>query len=127
MTRLEKKIIEESYLWVPYCSGPCRHVSFIVKRNKIISVGINSYKRTHPLANKFAHLWNKVHSELASIVNFPRKNIDIATCDMYNVRVRTNGEVALSAPCKQCVKLIHAFNIRRVYYTNAVGSFERFI
>lgn len=111
---------------VPYCHGRCRHVSFLVCRNKIQSIGLNSYIKTHTKAAQFGHFGANIHSELGAIVNAP-KNLDINRMTLYNIRIKTNGIVSLAAPCSCCTKLILAYNIRRVYYTNNSGDFEKFV
>jgi deoxycytidylate deaminase len=109
---------------VPYCHGRCRHVSFLVCRNKIESIGLNSYIKTSTKAAKYGHLGANIHSELAALVN-ARRQLDISRMTLYNVRIKTNGVVSLSAPCSCCTKLILAYNIRRVYYSTNDGTFEK--
>lgn len=124
MRKIEEKLIEQARMLAHYCEGRCRHVSFLMIRNKIVSIGLNSYRKTHVLADKFGHLGANIHSELSACVNLPR-SIDITRTTLYNVRIRTDGKVALSMPCRCCSKLILAYNIRRVYYSTNQGLFER--
>jgi deoxycytidylate deaminase len=121
----QARLIALARLMAPNIDGRCQHVSFLCVRNRILSIGTNSYQLTHPLAAKFGMRGNKVHSELSAIVHFPR-HLDIQRATLYNVMVRNKEEIRLSAPCKACQKLIAAFNIRRVYYTNEWGLFEEY-
>ena len=121
---LEERILTEARLIAPNLEGRCRHISFLCIRNKILSVGWNSYRKTHQKAMECGALGNNIHSELSVIVHFP-KNANIYRSSLYNVRIALNGDVRLSAPCKSCMKLIAAFGIRRVYYTVDGGGFER--
>lgn len=125
MTKLEKKLLENAHLIVPNLEGRCRHVSFLCLRNKIISIGCNSYVKTSPLSKKFGARDGYIHSEVAAIVNAPR-SIDLTRTTIYNVRVKLDGSVSLSAPCDSCQKVLSAFHIRRCLFTTDEGTFERF-
>jgi deoxycytidylate deaminase len=124
-TKLESRVIHQASLVLPYCDGGYRHVSVLTHGRRIVSVGTNSYTKTHTKALKFKHRGNYIHSELSAIVHFPRKtNLRIQDCILYNLRVRPAGDFGLSAPCKSCRNLIDAFGIRKVFYTNNFGDFE---
>lgn len=126
MTRLEKKIIEQAKLIAPsLVNNRCRHISFCTIRNKIISIGVNSYVKSNPISFKFGSWNGLVHSELNAIVNAAR-SIDFSKVTLYNVRVKLDGSLAISAPCLSCQKVLSAFNIRRCYFTTEQESFERF-
>lgn len=125
MTKLEKKLIEQSRLIVPNLQGRCRHCSFLLVRNKIVSIGCNSYIKTNPMSLKFGARDGFLHSELSAIVNASR-SIDLSKTTMYNVRISLTGQVKLSMPCPSCQKVLAAFDIRRCYFTTEQGNFERF-
>lgn len=125
MTKLEKKLLENAHLIVPNLQGRCRHVSFVIVRNRIISIGTNSYIKTSVTSHRFGARDGFIHSELAAIVNAPR-SVDLSKTAVYNVRISLTGEVKLSMPCPSCQKVLTAFNIRRCYFTTEQGSFERF-
>jgi deoxycytidylate deaminase len=126
MTHLEEKLIEQARLVIPNCcEGRCKHASFLCVRNKIISIGTNSYRKMSTLAKRFGHRGAYIHAELGAIINANR-NIDFSRMTMYNVRIDLSGNIRLSKPCVHCQKLLIAFNIRRCYFTNDGGEFERF-
>lgn len=127
MNKLENKIIESARLIVPNLSGRCRHVSYLLIRNKIVSIGTNSYIKTSPLSHKFGARDGFIHSELSAIVNASR-SIDLSKTTMYNVRIGLKGDIKLSCPCSSCRKVLSAFNIRRCYFTTDDHNvvFERF-
>lgn len=125
LTKLEKKLLENTRILAPSLAGRCKHTSFIVIRNKIISIGVNSYFKTSPLSMKFGAREGFIHSELSAITNCPR-SIDLSRTTIYNVRIKLDGSISLSAPCQSCQKVLNAFNIRRCYFTNDKGEFERF-
>jgi deoxycytidylate deaminase len=119
---LEKKILVQSYLIAPLLNtGRCRHLSFLTYRNKIISIGRNSYLKTHPLGKKFNTASSSTHSELSAIINFPHRSLDIRAATMYNVRIDRWGKVALSAPCPSCQNLIRSFRIKKCFYSTQTG------
>lgn len=101
-----------------------KHFSYIVERNKILSVGYNLPDKTHPLALKFGHRFYSIHSELDAITNFPYPNRFLKRCRLINLRISKDHTVRMSKPCQFCQKLIRAFNIREVWYTNDFGKFQ---
>jgi deoxycytidylate deaminase len=125
VTRLENKLVGQGRLLLPYFEGRSRHISFLTIRGTAKSMGINSYTITHPLANKFGHLGDNVHSELAALVHLPR-SVNASDCTLYNIRFAMDGSLKMSKPCKYCAKLITAFNVRKCYFTNDEGIFERY-
>ena len=97
-----------------------RYVSIITdKKDKILSIGVNSYSKTHPLQAKYAkklNLKNKIylHSEIYAIVKCRR---NITPCKIYIARVDSLGEVKLVKPCPICSQAISDIGISEVYYT----------
>lgn len=77
------------------------------KRGKIISMGMNSYKKTHPLQAHFASLVGMpkriyLHAEIQAIVNARNKKIHKISVFRYNKR----GELLPSKPCPICTRAI---------------------
>jgi deoxycytidylate deaminase len=97
-----------------------RHCAIITdKKNKILSIGINSYKKTSPLQKEYAikvGQENKIynHAELSAVIRLPYgskpENICIARVDKYN-------KPCLSKPCKLCQLCIKEIGIKNIYYT----------
>lgn len=95
------------------------------KRGHLVSIGHNSYTKSHPLqayfAKKVGHP-NKIylHAEIAAL-------IQSGICTENNVHeisiVRTNkkGEFRPSKPCPICIEALKAFNVQHVVYMNRVG------
>ena len=105
------------------CEGRCNHVTLLIRGSKIVSHGINLSK-TDTFAYKI-YKYPYVHSELNAIKSCPR-NIDITKCWILNVRLSKNrSKLMMSRPCRSCTKLIDAFGIRDVYFTNASGEMEK--
>ena len=106
--------------------------AIIVHKNRIISIGTNSYEKTHtkmktinsPLKiylhaeidalNKFQHIltYNAIRDKRDKII---RKSI------MYIVCVSRGGKTKNARPCFICMKNIKAFGIKTLVYTRNFG------
>lgn len=89
-----------------------KHGSVIVYKNKIIAKGYNHH------VNYYNHK-HSMHAEIDAITKIKKIPIDFSMCDMYVVRVSNESDaiLKLSKPCKNCVKTILEFGIKRVYYS----------
>jgi len=121
------KMIDISMLMIPEITSDSKHVSFIIRKNKILSFGINKSMQTHPLASKLNCRFGTIHSELSAILRAKRRN-DFDDVTLVNVRLSTaslkEGKPILrnSKPCPSCQKLILANpEIKKVYYTTDLG------
>ena len=112
----------------------CKHFSFIINKNKILSVGINNPKKTHPknLKYKYKGRYNNdisefvgVHSELSAILKYGFE--DCTNHILINTRVNAAGKIANSKPCAGCQNLIKQLNFKKVYYTTDEQDFKQLI
>ena len=78
---------------------PKKHVSLIVRKNEIVSVGTNNF-RTHPLAKKYGYRFDEVHSELDALLRYrgPKDNLVL-----INYRFNRFGDMRMSKPCCNCL------------------------
>lgn len=127
-TRLLKKIerISLDLLHLPNASN--KHFSFLIRRNKIIAMGYNNSWKTHPIANKYGHRHNSIHSEIAVLSQYINlkylKDKDLGL-DMVNVRIYPNTRsFGYSYPCKYCCSLIKSFDIKGLYFYSKSGKWE---
>ena len=107
-----------------------RHVSFLLYRNKIASIGINNPLKTHPrnLNYKFrgrndediSHFVG-IHSELSAVIRLGEE--DLSKYTLINVRINRENEVSLSKPCGGCQDMIKQLGIKKVLYTDEKGEF----
>lgn len=104
------------------CEGRCKHVSFLVKSNKVVSSGVNA-KKTDTFAYDL-YKWPFIHSEAAAIKSLPRQ-IDARDCDLYNFRIGKNGSLLMSKPCRSCAILLDTHGLTNVYYTTNSGEMRR--
>lgn len=105
----------------------------VVRRGKIVSIGINSMK-SHPMAAKFGKNEHAIflHAEVAAIKNALREIEvdDLSKCDIYIVRVKKEKPFTkkyvygLAKPCSGCERAIAEFGIKSVIYTKDDGTYE---
>ena len=129
------KIIEVSYALINKHNADlrCRHFSFIMDRNKIISIGLNNPK-THPKNLKYNYT-NKLnqkisdivgtHSELNAVIKLGEE--DCSGLTLVNTRINRNNKLDFSAPCNGCLDMINQLSFKRFYYSNSIGKFDQVI
>jgi deoxycytidylate deaminase len=113
-------------------SGPCFHISFLVRKGKIIEIGTNHYKKTNRISAtyKCTREYKKdyiagIHSEMDALGK--GKSIDdFSKIEMINIRINNNGEVDNSIPCPNCAFYLGQYNLKRVWYTDAKGTLTKF-
>jgi len=103
-----------------------RMVAAIYLRNKLITLGHNSYK-THPFQARFGKMRECIylHAETDAIKN-ALKHIDVVElrkASLYVARVKLQGSKSkvhiqgLARPCEGCQRAIATFGIEEVFYT----------
>lgn len=101
-----------------------KHFSFITRRSKIISFGWCQSFKTHPIAAKYGHRFDSIHSELHCIKNFPYPMSALKDYTLINVRVNPSGsQMTLARPCVRCIHFLSCFDLRSVIYSNERGEF----
>jgi deoxycytidylate deaminase len=110
----------------------CFHVTFIVKKRKIVTIGINKSK-THPNNLKYnyygldgapIHRFVGVHSEMAAILKYGKT--DCSDCTFINVRIDRNNKVAMSKPCLGCQHLLDVVGWKSIYFSSKNEKFLKF-
>ena len=89
------------------------------KKGRVISMGKNSYIKTHPLQAKLANevgLSDKIylHAEIDALVRL--KNWDKAY-KMVVTRTGKNGDLLLAKPCPVCERAINLAGIKEIQHT----------
>ena len=116
--QLAIKILES----VPTQRGKQRLCSVITDRKgNILSIGQNSYVKTHPLQATVAKRAGKeescfLHSEIAALVKLKGKDKKRAN-KMYIARLMKNGETGLAMPCSICQLALKEYGVKEVSYT----------
>lgn len=86
-------------------------IAFGVRNRKIVSIGKNSYIKTHPKQKKYAILVNEperiyLHAEIAAIINSPVK---LDSLFVYRIK---NGVLQNAKPCPICQSALESADIR---------------
>lgn len=95
------------------------------KRGHLVSVGHNSYTKSHPLqayfAKKVGHP-NKIylHAEIAALIQAGTMETN-QVHEISIVRLNKKGTFQPSKPCPICMEAIKAFGVKHVVYMNRVG------
>ena len=128
-----KKIIELSYALLPtHGDYRCRHASFIIYKDKIMSIGINNPNKTHPKNLKFGYRNKRnepineiigIHSELAAVIKFGRQTLQ--DLDIVNTRIDRNNMLVLAKPCIGCQDMLKQLGINRIFFSNNQSKFEQ--
>jgi hypothetical protein len=115
LTRCRKELVNRD--------EPYKHWSFLIRYNKIFSVGINRSIEPPKFFGYHAYIdctknKPKWHAELDAIYTCNRK---IADSIMVNVRLIRTGEIRMSMPCKVCRNLLKISRIKKVFFTTEYG------
>ena len=87
-----------------------KHGCVIVKNNKIISQGHNTYY------DKFNEV-RSIHAEIMAL-NRIKYTKDLSSCDMYIVRVSSvTDDLLFSKPCAYCYPILSKTNLHKIYYS----------
>lgn len=94
------------------------------KRGRILSIGKNSYLKTHPIMLELSKLvgYHKnekinLHAEIDAILKC--NNLDKAhTMEIFNFSDRSDSYRA-SKPCEICMSAINKTKIRKLFYTTS--------
>lgn len=88
------------------------------KRSRIVSIGYNSFSKTHTLQAHYSRKHNKkdacfLHAEISAILKAKGKG-----SVLYVARVRKDNTAALARPCPACMAAIRQeTNLKKVIYT----------
>lgn len=89
------------------------------RKGRVISMGKNSYVKTHPLQARLAHevgLEDKIylHAEIDALVRLKNWN---KAYKMVVTRVGKNGDLLLAKPCPVCERAIKLAGIKEIQHT----------
>lgn len=109
LKQLDRLVLDESNRF--------NHICFALYRKMIVSVGRNSYSKSHPTQAKWANKVgetkkNCLHAELHCMIR-ARSKID----SLFVFRLNKQGKWLQSKPCKICTAAILATKILNVYHS----------
>jgi len=98
---------------------PKKHVSIIVRKNELVSVGTNMV-RTHPQAKKLGYRFSELHSELDALLRYkgPKDGLKL-----FNFRFNRFGDMRKSKPCSLCLPWCLGL-FEDIWYTTDDGIFK---
>lgn len=88
----------------------CRHFSFLIKKNHIVSIGFNQSWKTSPASKLFGHRFESLHSEVHCIGNLNTKG-----CTLVNVRLDRQNKIRNSKPCSFCQNMLNQYSLPCIY------------
>jgi len=88
------------------------------KKGKVISSGVNSFSKSHPLQEKFGCTPYKIflHAEIDAIVKALRKNEDLSGFRLAIARVCGDSSDAQAFPCDGCIEALGSYGCDSVTY-----------
>ncbi len=104
------------------------HFSFLVRKNAIVSFGMNRPKKTSGMAYKFGELaYPFIHAECDCLSRAACNLQDLTKCTLVNIRLARRGGLLLSRPCNNCAKIIASLGVGKVLYSNGFSHFEEMV
>lgn len=98
------------------------HIAIVLKGRKPIVIGVNKAK-SHPAIKKFPYgKHESIHAELDACIKLGMT--DCSDYTMFVVRIRKDGSLANSKPCKGCQFVLNQLNFKKVIYSADNGIFE---
>ena len=88
------------------------------KKGRVLSVGYNSYTKTHPIQDYYArqagqHQRIFIHAEISALLRAKDKHIHKIKIERY----AKNGEPMNASPCPVCERAIKAWGVNFVEHT----------
>lgn len=103
----------------------CKHISFLLDGQKIVSCGKNCSRKSHPIGKLNDSIFNGTHAELSAIIKTRWRIDKLSKLTLVNLRFLKNGKIANSRPCKSCQKMLKSFGIKKIWYSTTEG-FEKY-
>lgn len=115
-------------------TGRYFHCTFILKKRKIISIGINDYIRVHPewkygpyypsRASDTSIYHPGIHSEIDAIERL-NTDTDTSSLEFWNIHICNNGDIGCSKPCFNCSRVLNELGYKRLYYFDESGDLQQ--
>lgn len=97
----------------------------LLSGREIISVGVNSISKSHPMQKYYNDLYrgftvpihNNIHAELDAILKYRRMRIELPKLKIVIARLNKSGELLAGRPCPACYAAIIDNNIDSIIYS----------
>lgn len=98
------------------------------KKGRLISVGTNSYSKSHPEQKRYAikagqSYRQTLHAEIAALIRSKGKPVHTLLVQRFD----SKGNPKLSFPCPVCLEAIKDYGVKKVIYTTDQGKEELYI
>jgi len=93
-----------------------RHIAFITKGKKILSIGKNRRLPYYPGMHAYRLSVHAEEDALSRAHSLPRR------ASMYVFRVHYTGKLGMSKPCATCRKLLREYGIHEVWFSTPSGK-----
>ncbi len=107
------------------CPYRTKTVAFLIRQNKIIAFGVNSFK-TDPKQRKWQrrcyykeydnYIYNRRHAEIDCIARTPH-DTDFSKCEMVVLSKKKDNSFRLAKPCPACMAAIQNKKIKRIWFS----------
>ena len=94
--------------------------ALLFNKNILISKGINSSKKTHPLIKRKGFK-KTVHAEINALIRVCNKDL-IKGSTMIVYRQNNNGKMAMARPCEMCLNFLKESGVKNIIYSTDVGD-----
>ena len=102
------------------------HLSAILNKSKILSIGVNDYTKTHPKLREFKyHPLAKIHSELNACLKLGLT--DCSGLTIVNIRIDKNENLNNSCYCFGCSNLVRYLGFKQAFFTDEDGNFQEYV
>lgn len=98
------------------------------KKGRLISIGNNSYNKSHPEQKRYAikagqEYRQSLHAEIAALIRSKGKDVHTLLVQRFD----SKGNPKLAYPCPVCMEAIKEYGVKKVIYTVDSGKEEIYI
>ena len=124
-TPFQRKLVSLAFDRIHNCpdDNKAKIISFLTKGKTIVSWGFNDEFKTDPKASAYVDF--KIHAEFMAVMRMRHYIESYAGMSIYNVRISRHNQVLNSKPCHRCLGELLLRDIRKIYYTNEFGLFQK--
>lgn len=103
----------------------CNHFAFVMRKNRIVSFGINRPFKTHPQAVKYR--FHAIHAEIDAILGIPYQYLKRPSkLKLVSLRLHPDFTLGMAKPCCLCARYIKQYGIRKVIYSTKNGTVKSY-
>ncbi len=112
-----------------YRTGRIFVVAFAIKGGRILSIGVNSYKKSHPRnhygvykafhSSRDGEYYAALHAEIKCLQGLGHFRTDYNKIEIFVARFmrRNKNEVAQALPCPNCRRVLSEYGFKRISFT----------